>query len=43
MLKVGEIAPDFDALAHTGKRIKLSDYREKSVVLWFFPEADTPG
>ncbi len=43
MLKVGETAPQFEALAHTGKRIKLSDYRGRSVVLWFYPKADTPG
>ena len=26
-----------------GKVHRLSDYRGKSVVLWFYPKADTPG
>ncbi len=43
MLKVGEIAPEFEALAHTGQRLRLSDFRGRSVVLWFYPKADTPG
>ena len=28
---------------HTGKTVKLSDFKGKPVVLWFFPKADTPG
>jgi peroxiredoxin Q/BCP len=43
MLKVGEMAPEFDALTHTGQRLHLSDFRGRSVVLWFYPKADTPG
>lgn len=43
MLKVGDVAPDFDVKDHTGRRIKLSDLRGKKVVLWFYPKADTPG
>ena len=43
MLKTGDPAPDFDVLDHTGKRVKLSDFRGKKVILWFFPKADTPG
>ena len=31
--KVGERAPDFTLLDHTGKRFKLSDYKDKIVVL----------
>jgi peroxiredoxin Q/BCP len=42
-LAVGAKAPDFDASDHRGNRIRLSDYRGKKVVLWFFPMADTPG
>jgi peroxiredoxin (alkyl hydroperoxide reductase subunit C) len=40
MVKVGEKAPDFEAPAfHQGefKRIKLSDYSGKWVVLFFYP------
>jgi len=43
VLKVGDVAPDFEATDHLGRRVKLSDFRGKKVVLWFFPEADTPG
>jgi cyanobactin maturation PatA/PatG family protease len=41
--KVGEMAPDFLVKDHTGRAVRLSDYRGQTVVLWFYPEADTPG
>ena len=43
MLEPGDTAPDFTVQDHTGKVQKLSDYRGKTVVLWFYPKADTPG
>jgi peroxiredoxin len=43
MLNVGDAAPDFEATDHQGKRRKLSDFRGKKVVLWFYPKANTPG
>lgn len=43
LLQVGSQAPDFHVKDHTGKDVKLSDYRGKIVVLWFYPKADTPG
>ena len=43
MLKVGDAAPDFEVTDHQGRRVKLSDFRGKKVLLWFFPKADTPG
>ena len=43
MLQVGDRAPDFQATAHTGETVRLDDYRGKTVVLWFYPKADTPG
>ena len=43
MLEPGQKAPDFAVQDHTGKLQKLSDYRGKTVVLWFYPKADTPG
>jgi peroxiredoxin Q/BCP len=43
MLKPGDAAPDFSAQDHTGKTVKLSDFKGKNLVLWFFPKADTPG
>jgi thioredoxin-dependent peroxiredoxin len=43
MLNVGDRAPAFDLLDHAGKRRKLSDFKGQTVVLWFYPKADTPG
>jgi len=43
MLGEGELAPDFEAAAHDGTRVKLSDLAGKYVLLWFYPAADTPG
>ena len=43
MLNPGDPAPDFTATAHDGRRIALTDYRGRKVLLWFFPKADTPG
>ncbi len=42
-LKEGSEAPDFEAIAHTGERVRLSDYRGRVVVLYFYPRAMTPG
>ncbi len=43
MLNPGDEAPDFTVLDHTGQTRRLSDYRGKTVVLWFYPKANTPG
>lgn len=43
MLNVGDRAPAFDVQDHTGARRRLSDFSGKTVVLWFYPKADTPG
>ena len=42
-LKVGDTAPDFEALSDSGKKIKLSDFRGQRVVLYFYPKDSTPG
>jgi len=42
MLQRGEVAPDFSATDHTGREVRLSDYDGKTVVLWFYPGANTP-
>lgn len=41
--RVGEIAPDFEALTDAGETLRLSDLRGKRVVLYFYPKDDTPG
>lgn len=43
MLEAGQAAPDFAVSDHTGQTRRLSDYRGRKVVLWFYPKADTPG
>ena len=43
MLQPGDAAPDFQVKDHTGRTIKLSDFRGKNVILWFYPKANTPG
>jgi peroxiredoxin Q/BCP len=40
---VGSVAPDFDLVDENGKRVKLSDFRGKRVVLYFYPKDDTAG
>jgi len=43
MIKEDMEAVDFSLFDDTGKLRKLSDYRGKPVVLYFYPEDDTPG
>lgn len=43
MLKVADAAPDFELLDSEGKPVKLSDFRGRRLVLFFYPKADTPG
>jgi peroxiredoxin Q/BCP len=42
-LKVGQKAPDFTLSDDNGQKVKLSDYKGKKVVLYFYPKDDTPG
>ena len=42
-LTIGDPAPDFTSIDQNGQPIKLSDYRGKKVVLYFYPKDDTPG
>lgn len=42
-LKVGDKAPEFSALDQDGNTIKLSDYKGKKLVVFFYPKANTPG
>jgi peroxiredoxin Q/BCP len=43
MINVGDRAPDFAALDCQGRQVRLSDYRGRRVILFFFPKAFTPG
>ncbi|ALG07182.1 MULTISPECIES: thioredoxin-dependent thiol peroxidase [Kibdelosporangium] len=42
-LAVGDPAPEFTLPDSTGKPVSLSDYRGRSVVVYFYPAAGTPG
>lgn len=42
-LKIGDKAPDFTVRDQDGNTVKLSDYRGKKVVLYFYPKDMTPG
>jgi thioredoxin-dependent peroxiredoxin len=39
----GQPAPDFTLTSDAGESVSLSDFRGKSVVLYFYPRDDTPG
>jgi len=43
MLKINDTAPDFSLPDQDGKIHKLSDYRGKFVLIYFYPKDDTPG
>src|SRR6266496_1033104 len=42
-LKVGDMAPEFELASETGEKVKLSDFRGKRVVLFFYPKDNTSG
>ncbi len=39
----GTPAPDFNAKNQNGKDVKLSDFKGKFLLLFFYPKDDTPG
>ena len=43
MLEEGDDAPDFTVKNQNGEEVKLSNFRGKKVVLYFYPKDDTPG
>ncbi len=43
LLKVGDDAPDFETVDQDGKKVRLGDYKDKTVVLYFYPKDNTPG
>ncbi|CRK81744.1 thioredoxin-dependent thiol peroxidase [Neobacillus massiliamazoniensis] len=42
-VETGMLAPDFTLEASNGETVKLSDFRGKNVVLYFYPKDMTPG
>ncbi len=42
-LKVGDIAPDFEAIDQNGNKIRISERKGRVTVLYFYPKDFTPG
>jgi peroxiredoxin Q/BCP len=42
-LKVGQTAPDFTLETDEGDKVRLSNFKGRKVVLFFYPRDDTPG
>jgi peroxiredoxin Q/BCP len=43
MPATGEMAPEFELFSDEGKKVRLSDFRGKKVILYFYPKAGTGG
>ena len=43
MLNVDDEAPDFSLPSDSGAEVSLKDFKGHTLVLYFFPKADTPG
>tara|TARA_R110002124_G_scaffold195516_1_gene362530 strand:+ start:4023 stop:4487 length:465 start_codon:yes stop_codon:yes gene_type:complete len=43
IIEIGKKAPDFKLPATNDLEIKLSDYKGKNIVLFFYPKDNTPG
>jgi peroxiredoxin Q/BCP len=43
VIEEGQEAPDFELTSDAGERVRLSEFRGKPVVLYFYPRDDTPG
>lgn len=43
MLKPGDKAPAFSLPSDSGDKISMEAFKGKTIVLFFFPKADTPG
>jgi thioredoxin-dependent peroxiredoxin len=42
-IRIGDKAPDFALASQAGKIVKLTDFRGKKLLIYFYPKADTPG
>ncbi len=42
-LSAGDTAPDFTLSSDTGEQVSLADFRGRKVIVYFYPNAMTPG
>ena len=42
-LKIGDKAPNFTLINFDGHNMSLNNFKNTSIILWFFPKANTPG
>ena len=42
-ISIGNAIPDFEALSTGNKTVKLTDYRGRYIVIYFYPKDNTPG
>jgi len=42
-MEVNDKSPDFSTTDENGKEVASKDFRGKTVVLYFYPKAETPG
>ena len=43
MLKVGDNAPNFDVITHSGSKVSSHNQKGRKYVLYFYPKDNTPG
>ena len=42
-MTINDKAPDFSLLDQNGNKVSLKDFKGQTVVLFFYPKANTPG
>jgi peroxiredoxin Q/BCP len=42
-MDINDKVPDFTLLDQNGEKVSLKEFKGKTVVLFFYPKADTPG
>lgn len=43
MLQVGDVAPDLLGIDEGGNEVRVSNYRSRKLVVYFYPKDSTPG